>query len=60
MVTNVASLNFEFDGTYATSSLPKWVRIKLEINRTDDVSGVNAKSAGPDKTLNTDDDITSE
>jgi prepilin-type N-terminal cleavage/methylation domain-containing protein len=65
LVTNVASLKFHAPpggdgpgGEYRTR-LPRWVKIELGINRTDDVSGVGARSSGPNHNLGDDDDITS-
>ncbi len=59
LVTNVASLYFyTSDGlTHDYGALPEWVRMRLTINRSDDVSGVGAASAGPDRAFGTEDDI---
>ncbi len=50
LVTNVESIFFYTPGgsNYLKGKLPAWVRMSLTINRSDDVSGVGAKSAGPD------------
>ena len=61
LVTNVESMFFYAPGgsNYVNGTLPAWVRMQLTINRSDDVSGVGAKSAGPDGNLGNDDDVLS-
>lgn len=60
MVTNVESLFFFTpDGDYQNGKMPEWVRIQLTLNRSDDVSGVGAASAGPDEIYGNDDDLRS-
>lgn len=62
MVTNVVRVTFstpESGGHYDYGVLPEWVRIKLTVNRSDDVSGVGAASAGPDGVFGNDDDLDS-
>lgn len=56
---HVTDLKFyTVDGKDYTTNLPAWVRIELAVRRTDDISGVGAMSAGPDKDKE-DDDIRS-
>ena len=61
MVTNVESIFFFTPGgtDYFRGELPEWVRIRLSLKRSDDVSGVGASSAGPDSSYGTDDDVRS-
>ena len=61
MVTNVESLYFTLPSTvpYEYATLPEWIRIKLTIARSDDVSGVGSSSAGPDRQFGTADDVKS-
>lgn len=60
LVENVTHFSVETpdDGvsTYSTN-LPRWVRIRLAMKRSADVSGVGAWSYGPDGVNGTDDDI---
>lgn len=42
-----------------TNDLPLWVKIRLEVERVDDVSAVGVRCAGPNRIWNDEDDITS-
>ena len=61
LVTNVVRVQFYTpDGAnYVGGKMPEWVRMRLTLNRSDDVSGVGASSLGPDGVDNTPDDIAS-
>jgi prepilin-type N-terminal cleavage/methylation domain-containing protein len=61
LVTNVESIFFYTPGgsNYVNGKLPAWVRMRLTLDRSDDVSGVGATSAGPDGKFGTDDDLRS-
>jgi len=61
MVTNVQKVAFYTPDRIAKKNgkMPEWVGIRLTINRSDDVSGVGAASAGPDGVFGNDDDLDS-
>lgn len=60
LVTNVSKLAFyTADGTNHMTNLPAWVRIEMGLRRRYDVSGVGARSAGPNKVIGDGDDIKS-
>ena len=65
LVTNVVTCSFDTPGGVACDDgdpLPAWVKIRLTLSGSDDVSAVGAASAGPDGILGgsgSDDDIRS-
>ncbi|MBN2301712.1 MAG: prepilin-type N-terminal cleavage/methylation domain-containing protein [Lentisphaerae bacterium] len=42
-----------------TNDLPNWIKIRLALKRFEDVSGIGARSAGPDGAWDNEDDISS-
>jgi len=57
LIDKVYSLQFETpDAATYTESMPAWVKIKIGMSRTDDVSGIKCMSAGPDRKFNTTND----
>lgn len=60
LATNVAEITFApFPVGTPRTRLPRWMRIRIGVDRLHDVSGVGARSAGPDLVFDTADDIRS-